>query len=408
MFCQECGAKNEDSSLFCESCGVKLERNGINRSVQAGQNEISQLKPTVNNKPMSKKSKVILCAIAALLIVVSGSYHMLKTHYSSEKAAKLYFLNVMEGKWAEVYDWIDLPQSEYLSKDKFLEIYGEQDGVPYNSYKIESTKKNSLSNVVKISYRAKGDFEDQIMEVTLNKQKKKGLLIFNTWKVEPSEYLVENYSIRVPKNTEVTFGGVKLDSTRITQSDDYGTEYTLPQIFKGEYEVKVTQQNMKDVIEKIMTQDYGFSLDEMVLDEKVEEALVAKSQEFIQQIYKAGIDKAEFGTVAGYFSKEDKVLSAASERYKDFIDTIYKEDGTGITSINFYDFSGQAKEEYEEDIMLVHVTLNFGYEVNYKYTDIWTGELATNTGSGYEDNSFTYRYEEGNWALKSCEFGVNY
>ena len=26
MFCQNCGAKNDDDAIFCESCGTRLER----------------------------------------------------------------------------------------------------------------------------------------------------------------------------------------------------------------------------------------------------------------------------------------------------------------------------------------------------------------------------------------------
>lgn len=58
MKCQKCGFENKKASLFCENCGAKLEKNKID----------------------SKKIKIIIIALIAVIVVGTGGYFLYKNN----------------------------------------------------------------------------------------------------------------------------------------------------------------------------------------------------------------------------------------------------------------------------------------------------------------------------------------
>ena len=227
MFCQECGAENKDSSIFCEECGMKLDKpanNGLPR------------------KPINTKTKIIL-GIVAVLILILGAYNVVKSQCSEERVAEKYFKNVMNAKWDNVYDDLDLAKSNFINKDQFIEVHKDQTKRKLYAYQVGPTKENQdeLSTEVMITYQTSENLVQQY-RIVLNKQAKKRFLFIDTWKVNPSEYILENYKIQVPNNTKVTFGGVDLGTNYMQKSDDYYSYYTLPKVLSGTYDIKVRSE----------------------------------------------------------------------------------------------------------------------------------------------------------------------
>jgi|GEM_PF-3789753 Predicted membrane protein len=400
MFCQECGTKNEDSSIFCQECGTKLYKPITNDSY-------SMINTPGSKKPRSKKTKIILGVNAVLLVVILSVYSIVKSQCSAEKAADEYFNNVINGKWAEVYDSLDITKSDFIDIDRFIAIHKDQDSKKLDTYKVGSSRKNkgSLSKEVVITYRLKGDSEQQY-SITLNQQAKKRFHFFPSWKVNPSEYIRENYNIQVPNNTKVTFGNVELDENYIKNSDDYYTYYTLPKVFKGQYDIKVTQKNMNDIQKSVSTENGSFYLDNMTLKDELKKELVIKALKDILKFYQAGFSKSDFSEIANRFTSDGKYRSEAAKSYQNFVVSLNGEDGLGLQSVLMKSFSGDAEVGMYDAEPCVNVTLNYGYDVTYKANDFWTGETFTDTYSGNDTSSFTYIYENDNWVLKSYDFAV--
>ena len=74
MFCGECGTKNENGAQFCEKCGSRLE---------VEQTVVTHV--AAQKKPMSKKTKVIIGVVVAVVAALIGTYMYLGSLFTPEK-----------------------------------------------------------------------------------------------------------------------------------------------------------------------------------------------------------------------------------------------------------------------------------------------------------------------------------
>jgi hypothetical protein len=261
---------------------------------------------------------------------------------------------------------------------------------------------------VNITYRLKGDSDSLEYYIYLNKQAGKRLLFFDPWKVSATPYIQKDYSIRVPNNTIVTLGGIELGLNYISQTDSYYTYYVIPELFQGEYDLTITQENMQDINTIVSTYDMGYYLDYMTLKEEVSTELINTAQETLNAIYSAGLTNSDFSQIADYFSVDETVRTQASDSFYYFKETIYSGDDVGLKGVDFYDFSGSTSTELYEGKLYVYVDLSYNYDASYTYSDWWSGEIysSTNTTNGY--SNFVYIYENGRWVLSSTNFSIVY
>lgn len=93
MFCPNCGTKNEPGAVFCSNCGQRLEET---TEFGSPHSEIqTPIKPQPDDSPypsrenhptkVSKKAKIIIAIIVALLIVGAGAgYYIYSQHQTSQ------------------------------------------------------------------------------------------------------------------------------------------------------------------------------------------------------------------------------------------------------------------------------------------------------------------------------------
>lgn len=419
MFCQECGTQNPDGSLFCQECGAKLDTPSVSKAPESqyvqpnyvqpqGGYMQPQATPAAPSKPMSKKTKVLIGLIVLLCAAIWGSYSFAKNQFSPQKTAEKYFKNVMNAKWGQVYDSFDITNSGFITKSNFLKSQKDTKAIPYNTYKVGKAtyNKDSLGTVIVVTYRLKGDSEDSELEVSLNKQKEKNFLLFDSWKINPSSYIQDDFEIQIPKDSEVEFAGTKLDDKYVSDSDDSYTSYIIPELFQGEYPITVSQENMETVKAEVSTLDSGYYLDQMNLSQQAQDDIITAAQNAIQNFYAAGLAKKDFSTLADNFSEDQAVRDDAQVQYTDFMNSLMSEDGVGITQINFKDFTGEVSTSMEDGVLVIYADLSYNYDVNYKEADWWSGELTDNSNSSSDSSSFTYIFENGKWVIKSADFHV--
>jgi len=422
MFCQECGTKNDDSSMFCAECGSKLNHPNEVVSGSAITNQPTgmevpltqpvyiqpQAVPAPPRKPMSTKKKVIIGVVGLLLILIVGGYNVVKSQFSPEKVTEKFFVNAMNAKWGEVYDYLDLPKSEFITKDKFVKMEADAVKQQYSTYSIKINKKdeNALGLTANITYRLKGESDDVDFDIKLIKQKKKSFFFFDSWKIDSSYYITKDYTIHVPKDATVTFGCVQLGSSYVDNSDEYGTVYKLPTVFNGDYDIKITQKNMEDIVDKVSTSDMEYQVNAMTLKKEVAESLVTKAQDTLNEIYKAGLSGSDFSAISKYFSKDETVQSDATDNYDYFLSKVHRDDGMGIQTVNLRDFTGTAEVEMIDGVANVKVELSYSYDLSYKDMNYWTNEVISNTYTGNGSSNFTYVLENNEWVVKTTDFNA--
>lgn len=422
MFCQECGAENQDDSVFCQNCGARLAAPDMVKTPEVQKIQQKYVLPqqvyyqpkavhTAPGRPVSKKTKIIIGVIVLLCIVTAGLYNFAKMQFSPKKAAEQYFLDVMNAKWGDVYQDFDIKETKFITKDNFIKVQKGIKAVDYNTFKAGKAKydDNALGAGVVISYRLKGDSDNTEFKVDLSKQKGKKLLFFNTWKVNPSSYLDNDFQIQVPKEAAVTFNGVKLNSKyRSSESDEYYTCYSLPKLFKGKYRIDVTEENMNKIDRNVSTSDGNFYVDQMTLKKTAVSDITKAGQDALQAIYKAGMAGQDFSTIADYFTEDQAARDQAESNYNDFKDEVKSDGGEGITKIDLHDFTGSVAYGMEEGDLNVSLDLSYNYDVTFNSTDWWTGDISSDTYSDSDSNSFTYVYENNKWVIKSADFNIVY
>lgn len=421
MFCQSCGTQNPEGSLFCQECGVKLDVPNVSKAQEAQvvQTDYVQLQngyiqplstSAVPAKPMSKKSKMLIGLIVLLCVAIFGFYNFAKTQFNPGKVAEKYFTNVMNAKWENVYNSFDIKESKFITKKNFLKSQKSTKEVKYNTYKVGKAiyDKDSLGTIVVITYRLKGDSEDSEFEVSLNKQKEKNLLFFDSWKINPSSYIKKNFEIQVPKEAEINFDGTKLGDKFISNSDETYTYINIPELFFGEYPITVKQEHMETIKTKVSASDSGYYVDEMNLSKQTQSDIIKAAQNVLQSLYTAGLAKQDFSTVADNFSNDQTIRDNAQTQYTDFMNSLMSENGAGITQIDFSDFTGDTDLSMDAGVVTVQVEISYNYNLKYKALDWWSGELKDETKSNTNSDSFTYIFENGKWVIKSADYDVIY
>ena len=159
MFCPNCGTSNDEGALFCANCGTRLEfepvvtegsaasdNNAvpqpqapqINEQVQpqvqtAQVNVQPQVTPMYEQpqngamgnsakKPFKLSKKIIIIGVAAVAVIAAVIVFICVgnslTNY--KKTAGSYVKAVEECDWAKAYSLVQIPDSEFLTKNAFI------------------------------------------------------------------------------------------------------------------------------------------------------------------------------------------------------------------------------------------------------------------------------------------------
>ncbi|MEI3598159.1 MULTISPECIES: zinc ribbon domain-containing protein [unclassified Oceanobacillus] len=107
-YCTECGEAIDESLNFCQNCGHKLHAS----SEQDGNTVIP---PKKQPKNYTKKQKIIMGAVAALLVFMIGGYTWGKSYFSPEKTAERFITAIIEEDYGKVQD-LTMMQGESISQ----------------------------------------------------------------------------------------------------------------------------------------------------------------------------------------------------------------------------------------------------------------------------------------------------
>lgn len=128
MFCQKCGAKNDDNAKFCQKCGAALNQNSIPQ-----------------NSSFFKNNKVLIVAIALIICVcgAAGAFVLMNSHSGPQ-----------------LYDY---DMSEFIEGGEYVVSLVDENGTPmkgkqielicYNDYGGSVTLGNSTDYEGKTSFR---------------------------------------------------------------------------------------------------------------------------------------------------------------------------------------------------------------------------------------------------------------
>lgn len=377
MFCPECGKKNAEEAKFCEFCGAKIAEDS---------KIILTQKP---RKPMKKSTKIIIIVVTLLVVVLGGGGIILSNNFKPSKIATEYFEALMNNDTDKIYDYIDIPDSEFTTKEIFKKVVETEDTDVVN-YQVVSEEKSSdgLSAQVTFSYTVEGRQTPLTETIYLVKDKKNKFLIFDNWKISDGSSLVEtDYQITVFKDSTLKLEGIKVDEKYKDDSESsrYDT-YVIPALFKGDYDAQITLKNGLTMESKIDVSGYSSTINTFELSDKNEKSLEEAITDNINKIYKSAIDKKAFNDIKNDFNYKDADLSDLEDAYNSLSKSVTNNE---LMSYELTDVEIERLSINDDGNLYVTASLEYKYSVKEYFSE----DVVSNSD---DDTAYlTFDYNDG-------------
>ncbi len=376
MFCENCGTKAKEGANFCEECGTPLKKRKPNKVTKQIKKVIKKPK-----KEIPKKTKIIIGIVLALVILATISLLIVSNSVKPQTVVAEYFDALKDTDVDKIYSYLDVQDKDFTSKEAFENLLTANSDQIVN-YSITNTtiSTDGLEAKVTVKYITEEDDSDSVT-INLIKESDNKLLFFSNWKIEPDFEIVNDYQIKVIKDSEVELAGIALteDYLDAEESDDEFDVYVIPELFKTEYPVKVTYP-MGITIESTLNTDsfinsktLSFSLNDISEEDqtKIEKAVI----ENIQYIYDSALANKDYDSIKEKFYSNDD-LEEAYDNFK----TRLENRSDDLDSITFTDV--KINRIYLDD----DGYLNVSFKINYEYKT----DSTSQEDSVYSSISFVY------------------
>lgn len=372
-------------------------------------------------KPIPKWMPVLIAETALLALSIYGNTVVLKNSKTPEQAAETFFVHIANGDWEEGYALLDAEDSDFINAKMYAELHKQdslgivtnyQFNTSYNNEALGEISQNlydlaeelgvdgymgqesgasSLEKAVQIDYRVKGDTENSAYPMILN-QTPEG------WKVWTSNLICKDYCVNVPAGASVTLDGIALGEKYKVKEGEEGYQedssidsYSIPQIFYGSHEIKITMEDMEDITEQFSINygDSSYWKESMELKEEIRDSLLQKAGENMQKIYGAALAGKNFKTIEDLFSADAEGRREIKEAYDSLMAEL--NEGNDITTrIVFQDIKGASQGSGKT------VGITFSYVRDYKYQG-WFGDWEDEKEDGDGQWDFYFTKENGTW-----------
>lgn len=375
MFCGECGTKNETGAQFCEKCGAKLEVEQTVTHVAAPK------------KPMSKKTKVIIGVVVAVVVALVGAYMYVGSLVTPEKVALKYFKAYAANDADTLYDVMNIQESKFVSKKLLKEVIKDNEDIKIANYSVKDSEvsEDALSTTVTITYVEEGSSKEKTKDIKLIKNKDKKWMFFDNWTVDSSDLIAKDYTLYIPADTEIKIDDVKVSDK---YKEDYylssTDKYVIPSILKGKYDVTLEYESgLKLTGEMNVSSSYGsYSSSSLKLESKTDKELTKDIKENLELIYKSAMEDKSFDDIKESLDEDlqDEIESTYNS-LKSNVNSEYSE----LTELNITDVEITSVTVSGEQLRL-YVSMKYNYKLNYKSGD----ETKEYTSKDKTDTVYVY------------------
>jgi hypothetical protein len=432
MFCPSCGQKNDEDSGFCGYCGAELIDNQPDVLSEPNLGEVfSNLKQIpARIKHLPKAAKQISIIVLAVLIVFILFNSIGSAVTNPQGIVKRYFEAEIRGDWSKIYSLLALDNTEFINRKNFIvlmETLQDQnlDIVNYTLSENTTGRGSSLMGTsapdpsvelvrtYTITYVLKDSSQKHTETVTLVKNSKKLLLLFDSYDLVIDGLLVSDFSILAPVGASVSLNGVPIDSGENTKasssSDSNLPAYPVPKIFAGIHKLKVETPITEPYEDEItIKSDSSVRASSLELKHSIKSDIAQRTEEDIKKIWAAALAGNSFDSMIISVIGDENYSSDIKQQYDYFVSSVRLKDGVGYKSLSITSTDDASDQVLIDDSGIYTCNIH----INYDYTRAekgWFGDITENTGSKDGYAKFTYKYEDGTWALQRIDnFGIDY
>lgn len=465
MFCPECGTRNEDNARFCEACGTSLLEYQTPPSPKPGQADPAQQIrgqqiPPVNQtapkpqqaqaqsagpapqvqprqvppvrqtapppppqqprqpqprpkQPRPPRKPIPIGALLAVIIegvlavaLVIGIIFVLNSKFSPESVALNYWKAVTAHQWGEAYDYCEFPESDFLTKQMYVNVNSARDEEPILQYKSVSAEReggwgeqlfgsDANSGTYVIKYMTKGNSYEETEYLTLSKTGEKKFLFWDEWKVTSSDSWCQDVYFEIPRGATMKLNGVEVPEEYSSEDEDW-KYIKIPYMFIGSYQIEVTAEGMEPY--RVVADDVGYAGEvnwhfELRPSQETIEAVAGRAGDDLKKIMDSVLAGEGFDAIQDCFSESALSDGYVMEEYGDLSRITGDGVEEGIVTLTMDSMVTFLDEKPYQNVMYFRLQAN----VKETYLRYWTDELGE-----YEDTVdfyFIYVREGDTWKL---------
>ncbi len=439
MFCGECGTKNEAGAAFCANCGNKFEatKNVVTadqtKKVPAKSKTVKKenqvapeapinntanevVAPVINSvqvKDNKKRNKIIIISIIIVAVLASAYYYLNEFIYSPKVAATEFMEAVKDGDMATIFDYIEIKESDFVSKE-ILEKYSENGDMEIDiDYEIRDVDVDGDEAEVRVRVEYDGDSESIDLEF---ESQKSIFLIFKEWNIKSESVeeiygeniftTIEDYEIKVFKDSVVTINEKELDSKYLDkdESDDEYDVYIIPEILGLEYEIKVEIFGGIVIEETITPSEYfnEYELDYISSDDiskEAQEEMMSGALNDLSELYNYAIEGKTYDDIKDQF-KDDEI----KDIYTSILSAVVGYNYT-LTSL---EITGSELSYLSLDGNTIDISMDIDYDFKMEVENLYDGSIEQIEKSDDTYLNLSVEYIDGEYHLVDALYVITY
>ncbi len=355
------------------------------------------------------KSRVFSVVKVLLFVLVCGTIGATAAyiHHESDptEVAVEYFKAFMKQDYKAMKGLIDVSEDSYLDEKVLGSIIAEQkQDLNVDRYEVLDPTTEDGKDLVVIECSNEETGAKKKFKIYLNSHRN-GLSLKPSYKVDFSKYLIDDYTITIPKSDTLQLNGVEVKEEMAEETKEGNKEYHFEQVLKGEY--NICSQNQYGLYnKKVEVKEQGTKIQLKKLQysakpeykEKVEEAFNAM---FLQ--YYAAVRKKKAGDKEYLNLFEKAGRKQAKKAVSSSIKTFFNEEQQKKYEIGTMDISdlkttvAYNKEKKRFDIVAT-------YKINYEcttavslinsYTENYSGKCLTTMKATIAADQKEYKIKE--------------
>ena len=416
MFCSNCGQENSAEDRFCIFCGAELIDN--HNFPDSTPNTVMQalwdavVAGCKKVKAVFQKHPQIAIPVALVVACGVGLSIANATVFSGKRAATKYFLSMMNNDGSAVYQYLDLPESDFVNMTKFNDYFQTlgYKNVDVGNYQVtevsssgsrltDSGEEGSITTDYEVTYYLRGDSGTRSMNIkVVNIPRFFGLL--NSYKVI-SSYVATDYQVNVPTGSTVIVDDITL-SDPVTRGDC--DSYTIPSILCTDHTITINHPfgTQEGVFVPSSGSGYGnsYDCDSLPYNTATTEAVFAQAQAQFSSILNAAVARQAFPAdiaQAGDADAQSRILEEFYDLQSDCYDV---NNDTGYITVQI---TSSEDDSYQQSFSAGSIEYQCVIDYDYNYIrrrKNWYDEVEMQNGSDYGEATLTYVYENGAWVLE--------
>ncbi len=352
--------------------------------------------------------EIILVFLTARLFVYTGY-----VRYSPEREAEAFAVKILNADYGRIYRELDVSDNKdgFLNKENFIKANQKVPVADFvDCYTKKSFVKSGLIQKFLIGEAVKNkegvsvnvpvyfkDAQEGVYEenIRMKLRDSKKFFLFHNWKVDLSDYIVNDFEITVLEGASVKINGEKLSSEYL-RNKEYGNEsYVIPLIFKGNYDIAVSKVGMEDLTMSVNTADGYCSAVSMKIKPEIMQKAVSQAAEDMKKLYTSAFEKNEDA-----FHKIDMMSETENEIRNSYLDLLEQIQSSHKINLLVGKIQPDVYYYNENGSIFIEVNFNYDYSGLYEY-EYWGGEKTTRDYKGNNSSTFTYLLNDSDLQLSS-------